>query len=465
MNLVKSIKDVFNINKWTDDAFIRSEMLNSGTYRNNQRGFFFGGIDGTQHFFSFRDLNSSLTAYQKCPPVTAILNRKAQAFINGKTWVLNTKGKESQTEEAKKLRRLFARPNPLQSWKQFEAQGYIYQQLFGYTAILPIKPIGFKSNIDATALWNIPPFLLEIKESTNLFYQTSQKGIIDEIWLSYKNQRTQLNVENVFLMKDFTPSFDSLVIPESRIRSLQLPINNIIGAYESRNVLINHRGAQGVLSNEKEDASGTISLTPKEKDDLQSDFRKYGLKNGQWQVILSNAKLSWQQMGYPTRDLMLFEEVIDSAKSICDAYNYPPHLLGLIDPTFNNQKEAEKGLYQNSIIPDAESIYQQWNQFFGTEDLNIILDKDFCHIPALQQDELLKAQARKARNDAFLIEFRNDLMKVNRWLELNGEDTIPEGDVYFSEWKKTRGDGMAGLTTTPNQNSNNGNQPTTGTAG
>ncbi len=42
-------------------------------------------------------------------------------------------------------------------------------------------------------------------------------------------------------MKDFTPSFCSLVIPESRIKALQLPINNIIGAYESRNVLINYR--------------------------------------------------------------------------------------------------------------------------------------------------------------------------------------------------------------------------------
>src|SRR5688500_7534779 len=76
--------------------------------------------------FKYSSHNSSQRAYECCPPVNAIINRKAQAYINGKTWVLNTqgkaKGKESTSIEAKKLQALFKKPNPLQSWKQFEAQ-------------------------------------------------------------------------------------------------------------------------------------------------------------------------------------------------------------------------------------------------------------------------------------------------------------------------------------------------------
>src|SRR4051812_15716323 len=69
--------------------------------------------------FKYSGHNSSQKAYECCPPVNAIVNKKAQSFINGKTWVLNTqgkaKGKVSNSEEAKKIQALFEKPNPLQS--------------------------------------------------------------------------------------------------------------------------------------------------------------------------------------------------------------------------------------------------------------------------------------------------------------------------------------------------------------
>src|SRR5438105_12568663 len=110
----------------------------------NYRGDWGYSFDGNGHnYFKYEGLDSSLTAYRRCPPITAIINKKAQAFINGKTWLLNTqgkaKGKEATSAEAVKLRTLFSQPNPIQSGKQFEAQNYIYQQLAGYVVVLPIK--------------------------------------------------------------------------------------------------------------------------------------------------------------------------------------------------------------------------------------------------------------------------------------------------------------------------------------
>jgi len=82
-------------------------------------------------------------------------------------------------------------------------------------------------------------------------------------------------------------------------------------------------------------------------------------------------------------------------------------------------------------------IYEQINSFFETEKFGIVIDKDFSQLPVLQEDAKDKATARKIGNEAYLIEFENDLITVNRWLELNGEDTRGnEGNVYYSDWVK-----------------------------
>lgn len=398
------------------------------------------GDIGLHQYFQFKNGNSAQDAYERCPPLAAIINRKAQAYINGKTWIMNSKGKESQSPEAKKLRALFKNPNVQQTWNSFEAQGYIYQQIFGYNIVLPIKPVGYDDNIDATAVWNIPPYMLDIEETKKLFYQTDTKGIIGKIVLNYKGVKTALDVNEVFIMKDFTPSFDSLILPQSRIKPLAMPINNIIGAYEARNVLINYRGALGAISPEGKDGAGiAVPLKEDNKADLQEQYARYGIKGTQWRFIISTAAIKWQQMGYATKDLMLFEEVVDSAKEICDAYGYPPHLLGLIDPTFNNQMAAQKHLYQDTMIPEAQNIYEQWATFFRLHDRNETIDKDFSHVACLQEDRAQQAQARYTLDTALKVEFENGLITLNDWLIELGRDPLPAelGDIRATDRTNT----------------------------
>lgn len=429
---------------YTPPRGVEVDAYSSQDYRGpSGNGMYFFGQDGGSRYFSFSGHESSLKAYQRCPAVTAIINKKAQAYINGKTWVLNSKGKEAEGTEAKKLRKLLQRPNPLQTWKQFEAQGYIYQQLFGFNMILPIKPVGFTDNIDAVYLWNIPPFMLDIQETKKLFYQSDENGIISKIVLTYKGSKTTLEAKDIYIMKDFTPSMDSLVIPESRIRALELPINNIIGAYESRNVLINYRGALGMISNDPGNGQfGAMPLTEPEKQDIQDQFKRYGLKNSQWKFIITSSTLRWQQMGYPTKDLMLFEEIDGSTMAVCDQYNYPYPLLA--NDKSNSLGGSEKKhfmqlLYQDAIMPEADSMYEQWNQFFGLDALNLRLDKDFSHIQVLQADRAQEATARKTLNEALQMEFNAGLITLDDWLKKLGEDPLPNnlGQVRATDPKNS----------------------------
>jgi hypothetical protein len=271
--------------------------------------------------------------------------------------------------------------------------------------------------------------MVDIEETNKLFYQSDTKGIIKQIVLNYKGTQTILNVEDIYILKDFTPSFCSLVIPDSRIHSLELPINNIIGAYESRNVLINYRGALGILSQDPGSGQyGAIPMTSEQKDQLQQDFRRYGLKNHQWQFIITSATLKWQQMGVATKDLMLFEEIEADTMAICDNYNYPYQLMSSAKgTTFSNLNEGKKLLYQDATLPEAESIYEQWNQLFNSKKYNLKIDKDYSHVAVLQEDKLQSAQARKELNEALQIEFQNGLITLDDWLEKLGEDPLPDG--------------------------------------
>lgn len=421
---------------------VSSVPLNPSTYRSLMSEMFLPGGQGPIQMYTYKDRNSAVEAYTKCPPLTAIINKMAQAHVNGKTWIMSTegtnKGKEATSAYAKALRARLAAPNPLQTWTQFEAQQKIFIHLFGWCPVLPIKPFGRNNIEDITSMWNIPTNICTPKENKKLFYKANGiTDLLDSIQISYRGETSELPLDKLFIFKDIVPSFETIVFPESRICSLEMPINNIIGAYNSRNVLINYRGALGIISSES-DKNGYIPIKDPDKVALQNDFRRYGLLNQQWKFIITSAAVKWQQMGVPTKDLMLFEEIQDDIYRLCDSFNFPSPLMASDKNNAlggSNQDPAKQSLYTDCTIPDAISLYEQWNIFFKTAENGVDIQKDFSKIPCLQKDAQKGAQARKTLNDALLIEFHNNILTVNRWLELNGEDTLGnEGEVYYTDW-------------------------------
>lgn len=433
-SLVENIKSFFGPKKIPIDP--------TYTTPDGQEGWFyetFGG--GNQSYFKYENHDSCVTAYNRCPVIPAIMNRKANCLVNGKVWVLDKDGAvvDTKDKQAEKLYKFFRRPNPHQNWRDFEAQLYIYMQLFGFALILPTRPIGFTDPLDASAFWNIPINWIDIKSTVEKFNANGGFGI-EEIDVTYNGTKVTFQMKDLIMIRDFVPSFsssNSITFPGSKLRALGLPINNIIGAYESRGMLINYRGALGILSSDP--GSGQfqpVALTPEKQRGLQNDFRKYGLKRDQFQVIITSAQLKWQPMGYPTRELMLLEEVEDSTRDICANLNFPVFILGFADTTYNNMNAAEKGLYQNAVIPDSNVIYDQLNNWFQLERFGWKIDKDFSHIDVLQDDKEAQARARLVLAQSLNLEWTSGWIKLNRLLELMGEDTIDGGDVYYADWVK-----------------------------
>lgn len=432
------------------DLLNQQYFLGSSSYKPNDlqhdNPLFAMAINGSSA--PFWNKRSSLTAFQLCPPVSAILMQKAQAFINGQTFVMGKDGKESNSEVANRIRKVMTQPNPYQSWDHFEMQVYVNTMVFGFTIILPMKPVGFDGSY-ATQLWAIPGSMIEIElnEETALFKPGAKP--FKSITVIYGQERTPLLQDDIFIMKDSTPSFMTMALPESRINLLQKPIMNIIGALESRGVLITNRGPRYVVSNAASDTYGTKMMTPEEKDDAELNFKySYGLLRGQSQAIVTSATLNISAIGYDVKQLGLMEEVQESSSMACQGLGFPKFLAGLSDPTFNNQDTAEKALYQRFLIPEAKSFYGQLNTLFNTAGHGLRIEKDYSQIPVLQEDKTNLGRARYFMNQACEIEWLNNIITANEWRIANGYDTIAGWDIYYSDWValgKTFGKGAGGV--------------------
>jgi hypothetical protein len=377
-------------------------------------------------------------AYLLCAPLKAVINRRAQMFVNGNTTVLNRNNDNPlRGEYAKQLQRLLKKPNILQTGKQFKAQQEIYIDLFGYCPVLKVTPVGFPKEVKA--LWNLPPWLFEVEFQRVQFYnQTELKSIYKQFYINWEGKRNPLDMDNVFLVLDNSIGTDSdgnLLMPDSRVRSMEYSISNEIAAKQAANTLITKKGAIGILSNDP----GTGAYAPlkvgAEKENIQRDFRRYGITGNEWQVIITDASLKWQAMSFPMKDLMLFETMTAAQADICDGMGMYAYLMNNKagdGTTFTNLGEAKKSQYQDFIIPDDDARAEQMSASIIPEDEGAYLKVDYSHVEALQESQQAKAVTTAAQADAYQAQFDLGIMTRNQILEDMGKPKVndPDFDKY-----------------------------------
>lgn len=375
-----------------------------------------------------------INAYNVCAPLNAVINRKARAFTNGKWFILDKQGKEAQGKVAENLRKLIKKPNPLQTWNQLMTQAKVYEQIFEEVFFLTITPAGFDKKEVAT-IWVVPNWIINAKTTGNLYQQSFIEDIVTHFELNYGGKITRIEIDSIIHIKGSNQNNEDQIRAMSRLVSLEDPISNIVAAYEARNVLITRKGAIGILSNVSRDVAGTIPVDATEKAEVQDEFKKYGLSKSQSQVIITNANLRWQSMTFPTKELMLFEEIEDDVRQICDTYDYPMYLLGFkAGTTFSNMGEAKKSLYQDAIIPEAEGWAEAFNNYFELEAAGLEMKVFYDHLEIFQQSEKDKADALLAKVNANMPLLEKNIITLNQFLTaLDYEPRGPEGDKLLSE--------------------------------
>jgi phage portal protein BeeE len=306
------------------------------------------------------DTTKPYSLYNSIPQLKAVIDRKASMFSNMELKLIEVKtGKVLEDEQ---LHKLLQNPNPLQSQNEWLRDYKQQHQVYGNQFIYKNKPSTLSKY--PVALWNISPYYMKPILTGKLFEQVKKEDIISEYQFIDGGQTKTFNGIDIMFTK--IADIDNPIIGVSPIISLKFPLTNTKLAYEYRNVIMGEKGAIGILSNETKDSMGNIAMDKEERRKLEQQYRNdYGISPDKAKVILTNASLKWQPMTYPTRDLLLFEEVEANMLAIIDAFGMSINLFSNKNATFENVKNSIIQVYQDTIIPEADLFTQSLSLFLN----------------------------------------------------------------------------------------------------
>lgn len=404
-------------------------------------------------------------AYEYCAALSSVVDRLAEADKNGKPYLYKIDSEDiSKSDYSKRIKRLFKKPNAMQTWKQFREQQTVYKKIFGYCPVFPIVSKGLDGSF-AKSMWNLPPWLVEIVGTGKMLYQTDLSEIVKEYRINILGDIKSIPGGDIILLQDgnFQDEQNGFITPISKLVGLDYAISNYCAAVEADNVLLRKKGPLGFISHDaaaaKDNVAGYIPMTHTEKNEVQSDLQRYGLSLQQWQYVISRQALKWQPMGFDVKKLGTKETIIQNTQAICQRFGYSYTLYCDSDSTYANQGEAHKALYQNNVIPNNEADMEEYERFFKCEENNVEIKCKFNHLPVLQQDELKKQEAALKQTQALQLDYQNGLITLNQYREARGWPIVTGGDTYY-EKPKNVDNGNEEVDTAKNAKSNSfGHRP------
>jgi hypothetical protein len=376
-------------------------------------------------------------AYDYCSPLAAVIDRLAEADTNGRIEFLNPDGSTipnvNKVPNLYRIKKLFSRPNPLQTWHEFNNEQVVLCKQYGCCPVFAIGPRGMDKSYTKFMI-NLSREFADPVKNENFDLLSDNEDNLNPIsgWkLRLFGEEYVIPSSDVILVKDGLspkPNGSNLGLPRAKMEGLDYWISNICAAMEADNVLLKKKGPLGIFSHDpKPDIAGWTPMEATEKDEIQNELTRYGLSWGQLQYVISKVPIKWNPMSFNVRDLMTKETVRQGIDGICDRFGYPAELMSGKNATYENRNSAEKFLYQNNIIPFSLRRMAVYNNFFGIE--NMVLDYD--HLPVLQEDIMKSGQAREAMSASLVMDWQAGMISYNEYRDLQGLDKKPGMDDYF----------------------------------
>lgn len=303
---------------------------------------------------------------------------------------------------------LITKPNGVQSWSDvvysMSVQDALYSNVVAYC---PVRSFG-QRNLIIT----LPNNKIKINLSGKKLKQMEINDLIDSFVFTYDDgSKETIQLEDSIYLT--TADGMNIVRPISRIDSLRLPLSNIMASYNKRNVLLENLGAIGILSAQSNDMGGAIPMTPEERQKIQKDW----YRRQKDELIITESNVNWQPMSYPTRDLMLFEELTEDKLAIIDAFGLNYNLFSSEKgSTFSNVRDSIRMCYTDTIIPETQQMYDSMIAQWGLQG-EYYLQANFQHLPILQDDEQVKAQAEKTKVDTWSVMLRDGVITQQQYAE------------------------------------------------
>jgi phage portal protein BeeE len=417
----------------------------SGITRNSINSFNYQYLIDKPAWLALSNAHQYRQAVADNPVLYGCIDILASAAANGKKYLIDLDGKEIEWSDKRpavqNAYRLFVlRPNPLQSAKEFNYEREYMKKTFGNNYVYLNNPLNnYETDIlTVRTLMNLPSEYVEVKQTGKLYDQIDIKGIIEKYCLTNYNPVKEFDSSRIIHFNDInTSDIGNSIIGSSRIENLKYPITNTQLAFEAMNVLLKYRGMQGIMKTNSKDATGTqIMLSGPLKDDVEKTFRtKYGIREDQQQILFTYADVEFQKTVMSPDELGIYKEFSNNAMIISNGLKIPPELYKtyMEGATYENQIQAVRRLYQDTVIPDVENDDQYWTERLKMRDYGFELKTDYSHIEALQEARKEKATALSMNARTAETAYNNNIITWNEYLELLDIEPVVGGDVYKYE--------------------------------
>ena len=376
-------------------------------------------------------------------PFAMVADRIGSMMRNGKYYVVDKNGNEKPRYAD--VQALLNKPNLMQDGKAFLKQVEIYLRVFGFCPIFCLRAT--KSDLPK-AMVVIPTELFHMEAKVGVWSAMKMDDIVKRAYIKWGNNELNLFEEDYILVYD---SIANIPQEEGGEISFYTPVDtlsphtrNYMSQLIGRGNLIVNGGPKGILYGDDTSDTGNAAMTPKEAEEMNKSFkRKFGIVGKLYEVMVTNKKVGWINVGANTQQLMLHEEGASCLSEIANTFGMQPDMFSQ-GATFDNKEAAKKAAYQDLIIPDSELIAQALTEGICPEGAFIKID--FSHVSCLQEDKAANAQSLSNAANAVgnlvnwgLITLDEARMELSNYIDIDPEK--PKGEYkQASEPKQTTDD-------------------------
>jgi HK97 family phage portal protein len=335
------------------------------------------------------------------------------------------------------LQQLCARPNPHQSWEEFQDQYTVYVNIAGNNFTVMDRP---NKTAQPEALYNLRPdrvFIvpgvvdgrhtvlgyLYVPEGKSAYARLTRGERIEAVT---KGDVVPILPEDMMHVK-FPNPLDPLegmgegLSPISCIAwttDVDNAVTQFLKLFFEKGIVI-----PGMVTTDKVNLSENVIARLKQR--WKETYG--GFENWAEEIFVADHGLKYQRIGL-TFDEMGFEEIDERSESrILGPFGVPPILIGtrvgLRRSTYSNYGEARKAFWQDTMVPEAR-LFETEFQYYLQGARGEFVAFDYTNVPALQEVWLAERESWRA-------DFQAGAVTLNEFRAFLRLEPVPTGEAFF----------------------------------
>ena len=338
------------------------------------------------------DVDKPYRIYNDIPEVNLVIDRKANMFSNAVVLIeRKSNNGEWAVIEKPDVMKLIEKPNFNKSQNEFYLDVSRHYDVYGNSFQYYNSP----SKFGAVSRFAMSPRYIKPELTGKYFDQLDFSGAVSSyIYDDGMNTRKPYNVDEIMWIAN--SDIDNPIMGRSKLRTLKYPSSNIEAAYSYRNAILTKKGMLGFIVNKSTEMGSIKPMSKEDKDALNKQYsEEYGHGDNQTAFAVLSGDADFKTTTYPTKDLLLFEEVEANRNTIAQMYGLNTNLFEN-NTTYENLKNGIVQSYQDAIFPFADLIAQKETAMF--QKLNMLganerIRFSYDHISILQENNLQTFQS------------------------------------------------------------------------